>query len=136
MRTDFLRALASTSEYDDADRRISIIKHAVRNEVSAVDPVVEAHFTDYFNHSIAPDMVLRWPGEGRERFLFVRPTGDPGWLLNDLRLISDFHPLVFSLEDLSSTPEPNGFASARQSLEERASAGGTARLRGRQHRTP
>jgi len=124
MRTEFRSALAAAAEHDDPWRQISVIKQAVRREVTAVDPTVEARFTEYFNHSIAPDIVLRWPGENnRERFLYVRPTANAGWLLNELQFISSHRPLVFTLEDLNGASEYRGH-DERDLLEEEASSAG------------
>lgn len=124
MSAEFQRALAAAAEQDDPSGRISVIKHAVRREVSDVDPTVEVRFTDYFNNSIAPDIILRWPRENRERLLFVRPTGNANWLLNELRFVSPHHPLVFTLEELDSEVDM-GHGGARESLEEKASMDGT-----------
>jgi hypothetical protein len=124
MRTEFERALDSVAEYDDPASKISVIKQAVRREVVEADPTVDTHFTDYFNHSVAPDIVLRWPGESKERLLFVRQTGDPDWLLNDLKFIATYQPLIFTLEEINGTKAPAG-PSTRESLDEAAIAGGT-----------
>ncbi len=126
MGQEFQRALVAAREYDDPSGRISVIKQAVMTEVRSMDPAVDVRFTDYFNNSIAPDMILRWPSENnRERLLFVRPTGDPGWLLNELPLVSPYKPLMFTLEDLHVTPHGNGSGAARDSLGVAASAADT-----------
>jgi hypothetical protein len=124
MRPEFRRALDAARQHDDPSSRISVIKRAVTTEVTAMDPTVRVRFTDYFNHSIAPDIVLQWPNENRERLLFVRPTGRASWLLNEIRFVSPHRPLVFTLEDLGA-PDGNGASIARESLEEVAAAAGT-----------
>lgn len=108
MRAELQEALASAREHDDLDNQIRIIKEAVTREVRALDPTVSPRFTEYFNHSIAPDIVLKWPTDDRERLLFVRPTGNVSWLLNEMRFLSPHHPLVFTLEDLEAPPEVPG----------------------------
>jgi hypothetical protein len=125
MRTDFRSALAAAEDYHDSSGRISVIKRAVKEEVRSVDPTVSVRFTDYFNNSIAPDMVLQWPNESKERLLFVRPTASASWLLNELRFVSSHHPLVFTLEDFGAAEDDNRHESARQSLAEAASAANT-----------
>lgn len=124
MRTEFQRALDTVADYDDPDSKISVIKQAVRREVVEADPTVDTHFTDYFNHSVAPDIVLRWPGEHKERLLFVRQTGNTDWLLNDLKFISTYQPLIFTLEGIDPTAGPTD-KNGRESLDEAAIAGGT-----------
>jgi hypothetical protein len=125
MREAFRSALAAARLHDDPGRRIAVIKRAVTDEVTAVDPTVQAHFTEYFNHSAVPDIVLRWPGENRERPVFVRPTGSANLLLKDMPFLVPHRPLVFALEDLVLEPDENDLASARESLDEQASAGRT-----------
>jgi hypothetical protein len=127
MRADFRKALAAARLHDDPDGRISVIKQAVASEVSAVDPTVTTRFTDYFNHSIAPDIVLRWPSENnRERLLYVRPRANARWLLNELPFICSHRPLVFTLEDLDGDiAEKKVVHADRGLLEERATAADT-----------
>jgi hypothetical protein len=126
MTAQFQRAMAAAMQHDDPDGRIAVIKRAVTGEVSSVDPTVRPRFTEYFNHSIAPDIVLQWPNENRERLLFVRPTGDAGWLLNDMRFLSKHRPLVFTLEDLgAASTDAESFSPVQQSLVEAASAADT-----------
>jgi hypothetical protein len=124
MKTEFQRAIDTVADYDDPESKITVIKQAVRREVVEADPTVDTHFTDYFNHSVAPDIVLRWPGENKERLLFVRQTGNADWLLNDLKFVSAYQPLIFTLEGIDAAPgltEQN----RRESLDEAAIAGGT-----------
>lgn len=125
MRAEFRQALAAAREYDDAPGRIRVIKQAVANEVRALDPTATPRFTEYFNNSIAPDIVLKWPSEAKERYLFVRSTGSPEWLLNDIRFLAAHRPLVFTLEDLETAPEAEDLQSARMSLDNAAHAAGT-----------
>ncbi len=87
-----------------------------------MDPAVDVRFTDYFNSSIAPDMILRWPKENRQRFVFVRPTGSENWLLSELPPVSCFKPLIFALEDLDIASVANGSVAAGRSLRAAASA--------------
>jgi hypothetical protein len=124
MRIQLREALAAAREYDDALDQTRIIKEAVTKEVRALDPTISPHFTEYFNNSVVPDIVLRWPNEDRERFLFVRPSGSPSWLLNEIRLLSPHHPLVFTLEDIEAVPEESDSISARQALEAAATTAG------------
>lgn len=124
MRSEFRRAIEAARQHDEPDGRIAVIKQAVKNEVSSADPAVRVRFTDYFNHTLAPDLVLQWPDEGRERFLFVRPTAHAGRLMNDIPFVASHHPLVFILEDLGET-EGGRAATPRKSLNAAAAAADT-----------
>jgi hypothetical protein len=122
VRAEFRRALEAASEQRDAGGRISVIKRAVTNEIRAADPSVSIIFTDYFNHSFAPDMVLRWPTENRERLLFVRPSASMNWLLGGLQFVASHRSLVFTLEDLPPAPPTDSPDRTRRVLAENATA--------------
>jgi hypothetical protein len=124
MRTQLREALAAAREHEDLLDQIRIIKEAVTKEVRILDPTIDPRFTEYFNSSVIPDIVLRWPNENRERFLFVRSTGSPDWLLDDMRLLSPHQPLVFTLEDIETAPGEDNFVSSRQALEDAATTAG------------
>jgi hypothetical protein len=66
---------------------------------------VGVRFTDYFNHVVVPDMVLRWPDENRERLLFLRPTPNPTWLIDDVETLAAHQPIIFPLADLGPVPD-------------------------------
>lgn len=121
-RTEFQQAIIAAGDKRDPLDRITTIKRAVTGEIRAVDPSVTVTFTDYFNHSFAPDMVLRWPTENRERLLFVRPNSSETWLLNGLRFVSSHRPLVFTLESLSQDERVLDVDSGRSALREQARA--------------
>ena len=128
MRTEFSRAIAAAEQQVLASERINGIKRAVTAEVQAADPAVSIHFTDYFNHSFAPDMVLQWPREERERYLFVRPSASASWLLDDFVFMAPHRPVVVTLEDIpaaSGAEVPTLEAQALASLDEAASAADT-----------
>ena len=59
-----------------AEDQSRVVTGICRSDLIVVD---SRRFTEYFNHSIAPDIVLQWPNEHCERLLFVRrrrtPTG-------------------------------------------------------------
>ena len=122
VRTEYQQAITAASDKKDALDRITAIKRAVTSEIRAADPSVSVTFTEYFNHSFAPDMVLRWPTENRERLVFVRPNSSERWLLNGLRFVSRHRPLVFTLEDLASEDLSPKQGSSRTALREEARA--------------
>ncbi|HEY1617627.1 MAG TPA: hypothetical protein VGG25_08415 [Streptosporangiaceae bacterium] len=125
MRTEFRRAIEAAGEYQDAAGRITAIKRAVTSEIRAADPSVSVAFTDYFNNSLVPDMVLRWPTESRERLLYLRLNPSERWLLNGLNLVSSHSPLVFALDDLAAEAAPVSSARESSALQEEARASGT-----------
>lgn len=125
MRSEFRSALEAARQHDDPDNRIRVIKQAVTTEISTLDPTARPRFTEYFNHSVAPDIVLEWPNENRERLLFVRPTGRASRLLGDMQFLRPHRPLVFTLEDLDTPLDDDTFITTRDALEEAASTAGT-----------
>lgn len=107
MSVAFDRALEAARDHWDPEDRIASIKRAVIGEVRSADPAVEISATDYFNHAFAPDLVLRWPREGIERLLYLRPQFSSDWLLQDLQTTAATS-MVFALADIESyseTPE-------------------------------
>lgn len=122
MRTEFQEAIGAAARLEDASSMVTAIKRAVTNEIRAADPSVSVTFTDYFNHTLVPDLVLHWPTENRERMVYVRPNPSDRWLLDGLDYVSDHKPLVLTLEDLapataSMVPDKN-----RQMLADKALA--------------
>lgn len=74
------------------------VKKTVANALEQFDPSATLTVTDYFNHTYAPDMVLRW---GRvERPVFLRFTDNVPELGRDIDLLDRLDPLMFGL----STP--------------------------------
>ena len=124
MRAEFRRAIDAARQHDEPAGRIAVVKRAVGNEIISADPAVRVRFTDYFNHSLAPDLILEWPNEHRQRYLFVRPMGSNAWLLNDVRLVASQRPVVFALEDLGSA-DADPAVSPRKSLQAAAATAGT-----------
>ncbi|WBC10846.1 hypothetical protein [Micromonospora sp. WMMA1947] len=84
-------------DYPNPDDRVRVIKTMVGDRLTEADPASEVRFTEYFNHTFAPDMVLSWPKENRERLVFVRPSSNPQWISDELRWISANKPIVMSL---------------------------------------
>lgn len=123
MRAEFQQAIRAASQQEARDM-VTSIKRAVATEIRAADPSVSVSFTDYFNNTLVPDMVLRWPRENRERLLYVRPNPSDQWLTNGLRHVSIHKPLIFTLEDLASGDTTAPTANRRE-LAERAHETGT-----------
>jgi hypothetical protein len=75
---------------------ISRVKTAVARELEALDPTARVISTDFFNHTFAPDFILRWP-DTSERRVFLRLTYDTVALAEDVELIDAKNPLIFGL---------------------------------------
>lgn len=97
-------ALQRAMIYDTPDQRIDSLKQSVVNLLEASDPTAQIHKTEYFNHSFAPDLILRWPSDKRERLIFLRTNPNPKWLADDLRVIASSHPIMLTL-DATGHPE-------------------------------
>lgn len=72
------------------------VKNAVTKELEALDTTAKIHRTEYFNHTFAPDFVLRW-ADATERKVFLRSTYNLDIVAEDIRLIDSDNPLVFGL---------------------------------------
>ncbi|MEU7934305.1 hypothetical protein [Micromonospora echinofusca] len=103
--------LSRLLDYPNPDDRIRIIKSTVGDYLQQADPASEVKFTEYFNHTFAPDIVLSWPRENRERLVFLRPNEDPRWITDELRWISSNKPIVMALQ-----PNPQRYYAATEDL--------------------
>ncbi|MFF0525338.1 hypothetical protein ACFYTC_42150 [Actinomadura nitritigenes] len=76
------------------------MKSAVIDEFHEFDSSVVIKSTEYFNHSYSPDLVASWPHDPTvpARYIYLRATSEPRYLLEDIDLISDHHPIVFALD--------------------------------------
>ncbi len=83
---------------------ITSIKSAVARSLEHADEKVRVHSTDYFNNTFAPDLVLTWPREGAERFVYLRTSANIEYLTQDVRLIDEESSIVMPLSDVSSAP--------------------------------
>lgn len=92
-----------------ADTTLSIgkVKAAVATSIQSIDGRVSIEITDYFNHSFAPDIVLKWPHlpASPERFVFLRFNSELAWIEDELRHLSHRSPVIYGLspttDDLS-----------------------------------
>lgn len=122
MRTEFQEAMGAAGRLEDASSMVTVIKRAVMNEIRTADPSVSVTFTDYFNHTLVPDLVLRWPTENRERVVYVRPNPSDRWLLDGLDYVSAHKPMVFTLGDLAPAASTTAPDKNRQMLTDKARA--------------
>lgn len=118
----FTESLRLAFERPLADDRIHGVKQVVTSRLLGIDRNIVVKWTDYFNHSLAPDMVLNWPRESRERHVFLRPSAHLSWLAQDLKQIGAGHPILLSL----AVPEPgSGSTDSTERLQDDASASET-----------
>jgi hypothetical protein len=122
VRTEFQEAITAAGRMQDASSMITAVKRAVASEIRSADPSASVTFTDYFNHTFVPDIVLRWPTENRERLVYVRPNPDRQWLLNGIAYVSAHKPVVFTLEDLASADRAPALEESRRKLADEALA--------------
>ncbi|NBE82983.1 hypothetical protein [Micromonospora rubida] len=102
MTGQFSAALRHALNFDTPDRRIDSLKTSVSKFLQSGDPSVRVRKTEYFNHTFAPDLVLAWPDERRERLVFLRTDSNPEWLAADLKIIASSHPIMLMLDDSGS----------------------------------
>ncbi|GII97020.1 hypothetical protein [Sinosporangium siamense] len=102
MNGKFGAALRHALEFDSPDQRIDSLKTSVGNILRSGDPSVRIKKTEYFNHTFAPDLVLNWPDEKRERLVFLRTNPNPEWLAADLKIIAPSHPIMLTLDDFEA----------------------------------
>ena len=63
MPQELTAALASAYRHKEPEERVEAIKLAVSRQLEETDSGIKVRHTEYFNSSIAPDLVLRWPRE-------------------------------------------------------------------------
>lgn len=81
------------------------VKQAVIDEFEHVDSKVRIHATEYFRHSYAPDLVLRWPDDvdRGERWVYLRSKVEPTSLLEDVAIVARDQPIIFGLVPTTSS---------------------------------
>jgi len=94
--TDTVSLIKDIASFDP-EAAISRIKTSAGNQLKSLEPRATIHFTEYFNHSYAPDIVIRWPGSRDERYVYLRTTGYSKELDEDISQIAEHKPIVLSL---------------------------------------
>lgn len=110
----FADLLRQAFDHPRADDRIAGVKRVVTNRLLLIDRNVDVKWTDYFNHTLAPDMVLRWPRNDRERHVFLRASSHLDWLAQDLKYVAAGQPILLSLAPPETLPEDNDLAKKLQ----------------------
>ncbi|WP_158697364.1 hypothetical protein [Streptomyces hokutonensis] len=86
---------------DDPSRNVQSIKNAVIANLLSSDSSVRIETTEYFNHTYAPDLILRWEGVKEERQVFLRTNTNPQYLREDVEVISEKKPILMPLAPLA-----------------------------------
>ncbi|WP_417233632.1 hypothetical protein [Arthrobacter sp.] len=83
---------------------ISGVKEVVAGKLQELDDRVEVSFTDYFNHSYMPDMVLAWREGSRkhERPVFVRTDVSPSGIAADIHGLIPQAPMIIAVDEQSA----------------------------------
>ncbi|MGA5764847.1 hypothetical protein [Nonomuraea bangladeshensis] len=103
---------------DDPERNVSAIKSAVIERIREVDAKVTVESTEYFNHTFAPDLVLRWPGNDQLRRVYLRTNNNVHYLREDVELTAGINPILMPLLPLSAEIQ-------REELERESAANNT-----------
>ena len=104
MTDHFAAAIADLSE-DDPEQNIASIKNAVIAQLQASDDRVEVETTEYFNHTYAPDLILRWNTGRPDRRVYLRTNTNPVYLLEDVNVVSANHPILIPLRPVEHAAE-------------------------------
>lgn len=83
----------------DEIETIQSIKDKTRYYIEQCSPESNIRYTDYFNHTFIPDMVIDW--NKQERYLYIRTTSDINWIFEDAKLLDIFHPIILTIEDFT-----------------------------------
>lgn len=87
---------------DDPARNVESIKNAVITALQSSDETLRIRSTEYFNHTFAPDLVLRWDGVKEERQVFLRTNTNTQYLREDVEVISERMPILMPLSPLGN----------------------------------
>ena len=95
---------------DSPSGNIAAIKNRIVNQLLASDEKLRIESTEYFNHSYAPDLVLRWneDEEDQGRKVYLRTNADVGYLLEDVGIICGTHPILMPLQALGKSTDRGG----------------------------
>jgi len=87
--------LASAIDMEDGEESARRVKYLVAEALAGADRTADVFLTRFFNHSYIPDMVLEWPKRGTNvrREVYLRPSGEPLRLQNDVIEHETDHPL-------------------------------------------
>ena len=99
----FSKELRAAMDTTDPLAYIERVKRVVANQIARIDPVASVKDTLYFNHSSIPDFVIDWPGQRRERRMYLRDSYESIAAAHDGRYLKEGDPVLISLEE--ATPD-------------------------------
>ncbi|MEU8437295.1 hypothetical protein AB0F18_31240 [Streptomyces sp. NPDC029216] len=100
------QAIMAALDETEQSQPFARVKEIVGHQLRRMDPRAEVITTGFFNHTYAPDMVIRWPQAARttDRYVYLRTTANPAELREDItRLQTKDRPLILSLGELEAT---------------------------------
>lgn len=106
----------------DAASSIEAVQHEVATKFKRADANIDVRLTGYFNHTYAPDLVLRWRGEKDERHVYLRTSDSARYLAEDIDLARDRDPIFVPLSGVADdlvTPEDDREALSAKSKRSR-----------------
>lgn len=101
-----------TAEEQTPNSAITSIKSQVAQSLRSADSEVDIRTTEYFNHTFAPDIILRWPRQKAERHVYLRTSANIDYLIEDVSLARDPNSIFMPLARVE-------FNDASDSLRER-----------------
>jgi hypothetical protein len=106
-----IRQAAQASRFDD---RATALKQAVADSITRIDRTAEPHFTEHFNHTWVPDIVLEWPREKRSRYVYLRSALLPSWWKEDLRDLDQRQAMMVTVDGADINDQMPEVAQARE----------------------
>ncbi|MGQ3382314.1 hypothetical protein [Glutamicibacter sp. TV12E] len=97
------------------NQTIEAIKQQVAEQFRTADSSVRIKFTEYFNNTYSPDVILSWPSDQEDRAVFLRTNSDPRYLAEDVEILSSERSILLPLSS-SKITEVAGPASKEVSL--------------------
>ncbi|WP_194521013.1 hypothetical protein [Cellulosimicrobium sp. JZ28] len=118
MRTLLDDAIQRAAQVSRSDERAAAIKRAVAESIARIDRTAEPRFTEHFNHTWIPDIVLEWPREKRARFVYLRSAPLLTWWREDLRDLERRQAMMVAVDDAGIGGLLADVAQARRSSRE------------------
>jgi hypothetical protein len=97
----FVSELRAALDSSDQENAAENVHHLVANALSRLDSGVEVKRTDYFTHTIVPDLILRWGSHEprQERHVHLRFSISAESFAQDLELLASDAPLFIGMTD-------------------------------------
>ncbi|MBG6057796.1 hypothetical protein RCH16_000994 [Cryobacterium sp. MP_M5] len=100
--SEIFDSVAAVREAMSASREGDVVqgvKSAVAAELTMLDPDANIVFTDYFNHSYVPDMVIQWrdSGKKRERRIYLRNSLGSMAMGDQAEALAGLEPVMLGL---------------------------------------